>query len=364
MSRNVPAHVTTCASNITCITKLKPGQQNEEDSIQWVVVSSSTHTQWPPENGASMRVGTIQVMCRSAAEVVNVCDLSVAENVEFPCKLHTEEENDVCVEQSGEEVEEKCTYQNESCFSKDDMDLDDVGMNRPEDQHNYCLIQSDEARLIRGTHDGNIPQGSVTSATKKRCNSAKSSIFKSLENEAQFTKLKLSKTLSKSEEKLKHAVKPPWNSNTKVDHGKAGSVTPSRIPKACKSKTGSQSSLNRHRISPSLWKQRQKRLINKWMAKSALVILFKKLGMRSDSSEKRRNLEQAQKVLSEIEEGRCQMDQVEKAEGAKADSSVHSVPTSGGVENKEPSAADSTKAPSKWKSKNAKKGKGRQKNRW
>ena len=85
---------------------------------------------------------------------------------------------------------------------------------------------------------------------------------------------------------------------------------------------------------------------------------------RSDSSEKRRNLEQAQKVLSEIEEGRCQMDQVEKAEGAKADSSVHSVPTSGGVENKEPSAADSTKAPSKWKSKNAKKGKGRQKNRW
>lgn len=85
---------------------------------------------------------------------------------------------------------------------------------------------------------------------------------------------------------------------------------------------------------------------------------------RSDSSEKRRNSEQAQKVLSEIEKGRRQMNQVEKAEGAKADSSVQSVPTSGGVENKEPSAADSTKAPPKWKSKNAKKGKGRQKNRW
>ena len=82
-------------------------------------------------------------------------------------------------------------------------------MNRAEDQHNYCLSQSDGARLIRGTHYGNIPLGSVTSATKKRYNSAKSSVSKSLENEGQFTKLKLSKTLSKSEEKLKHAVKPP-----------------------------------------------------------------------------------------------------------------------------------------------------------
>ena len=178
-----------------------------------------------------MRVGTIQVMCRSAAEGVNVCDLSVAENVEFPCKLHTEEENDVCMGQSCEVVEEECTDNDEFCFSKDDLDLEDMGINRAEDQHNYCLSQSDGARLIRDTR-GNIPQGSVTSATKKRCNSAKSSVSKSLENEGQFTKLKLSKTLSKSEEKLKHAVKPPWNSNTKVDHGKAGSVTPSRIPKS------------------------------------------------------------------------------------------------------------------------------------
>lgn len=181
--------------NVTSITKLKPGQQ--EDSVQCGVVSSSTHAVWPPENGASMREGATQVMCRSATEVVNVCDLSVAENLEFPCKLHTEEENDVCVGQSSEVVEEECTDQDESCFSKDDLDLEDVGMNLAEDQHNYCLNQSDGARLIRGTHDGNIPPGSVTSATKKRCNSAKYSVSKSLENEAQFTKLKLSKTLVK-----------------------------------------------------------------------------------------------------------------------------------------------------------------------
>lgn len=380
--------------NVTSITKLKPGQQ--EDDVQNGVVSSSTHTEWPPENGASLREGTTQIMCRSAAEVVNVCDLSVAENVEFPCKLPTEEENDVCVEQSGEVVEELCTDQDESCFSKDDLELEDVGINRAEDQHNYCLSQSDGARLIRSTHDGNFSRGYVTSATKKRCNSAKSSVSKSLENEAQFTKLKLCKTLSKSEEKLKHAVKPPWNSNTKVDHGKSGSVTPSRIPKACKSKTGSQSSLKQtHDKSQSLEIKPEK--INKEMDgevcmgdslqengngkkhhrvnnKSSSTIedikskeihqKHQSVPHRSDSSEKRRNPEQAQKVLSEIEKGRCQMDQVEKAEGAKADSSVQSIPTSGGVENKQPSAADSAKAPPKWKSKNAKKGKGRQKNRW
>lgn len=379
--------------NVTSITKLKPGQQ--EDGVQCGVVSSSTHTEWPPENGASVREGTTQIMCRSVAEVVNMCDLSVAENVEFPCKLHTEEENDVCVRQSGEVVEEECTDQDESCFSKDDLDLEDVGMNRAGDQHNYCLSQSDGARLIRYTH-GNIPQGSVTSATKKRCNSAKSSVSKSLENEAQFTKLKLSKTLSKSEEKLKHAVKPPWNSNTKVEHGKAGSVTPSRIPKACKSKTGSQSSLKQtQEKSKSLETKTEK--IDKEMGgevcsgdslqevgnekkhhrannKSTSTMedvkskdvhqKHQSVAQRSDSSEKRKNPEQAQKVLSEIEKGRCQMGQVEKAESAKADSSVQPIPTSGGEENKEPSAADSTKAPPKWKSKNAKKGKGRQKNRW
>ena len=71
-----------------------------------------------------------------------------------------------------------------------------------------------------------ISSGSVSSKqssnfTKKRCNSTKSSVSRSLETEGQFTKLKLTKTLSKSEEKLKNIVKPPWNSNTKVDHGKA-----------------------------------------------------------------------------------------------------------------------------------------------
>lgn len=105
--------------NVTSITKLKPGQQ--KDGVQCRVVSSSTHTEWPPENGALMREDATQVMCRSASEVVNVCDLSVAENVEFPCKLHTEKENDVCVGQSGEVLEEECTDQDESCLSKDDL---------------------------------------------------------------------------------------------------------------------------------------------------------------------------------------------------------------------------------------------------
>lgn len=34
MSRNVPGHFTTGASHITCITKLKPGKQDGEDSVQ------------------------------------------------------------------------------------------------------------------------------------------------------------------------------------------------------------------------------------------------------------------------------------------------------------------------------------------
>ena len=87
---------------------------------------------------------------------------------------------------------------------------------------------------VSSTQSSNVP--------KKRCNSAKSSVSRSLETEGQFTKLKLTKTLSKSEEKLKNIVKPPWNSNTKVDHGKAVSVTPSRIPKATKPKSGCQPS--------------------------------------------------------------------------------------------------------------------------
>ena len=91
---------------------------------------------------------------------------------------------------------------------------------------------------------------------------------------------------------------------------------------------------------------------------------------REDSSEKSRNPEQVQKILSEIEKGRCQMDQVEKARDAKEELSCQSVQTSGSVEsdeNKEPTASASIKAktpPPKWKSKNTKKGKGRQKNRW
>lgn len=69
-------------------------------------------------------------MCRLVVEVVNVCDLFVVENVEFFCKFYIEEENDVCVGQFSEVLEEECIDQDESCFFKDDLDLEDVGMNR------------------------------------------------------------------------------------------------------------------------------------------------------------------------------------------------------------------------------------------
>ena len=68
---------------------------------------------------------------------------------------------------------------------------------------------------------------------------------------------------------------------------------------------------------------------------------------REDSSEKSIHPEQVQKVLSEIEKGRCQMDQVEKAQDAKVELSCQSVQTSGSVEsdeNKEPSASASIQA--------------------
>uniref|UniRef100_A0A8W8JKI5 Uncharacterized protein n=1 Tax=Magallana gigas TaxID=29159 RepID=A0A8W8JKI5_MAGGI len=128
--------------NVTSITKHKPGQH--EDAVQCGVVSFITHTEWPPENGASMREGAIQV--------------------------HTEEENDVCVGQSGEVVEEVCTDQDESCFSKDDLDLQDVGMNRTEDQHNYCLSQSDGARNISlQLRDRTAKKNKETQSKPRKC---------------------------------------------------------------------------------------------------------------------------------------------------------------------------------------------------
>ena len=159
--------------------------------------------------------------------------------MEVPCQICNGEEKEVFTTGNIAEEEEGLLADQDRSNSLGEND--DDGITRIGDPHNYCLSQTAGG----GMDFEKISSGSVSSpqsayVTKKRCNTAKSSVSRSLETEGQFTKLKLTKTLSKSEKKLTNIMKPPWN--TKVDHGKAVSVTPSRIPKAAKPKSGSQPS--------------------------------------------------------------------------------------------------------------------------
>nr|XP_022290059.1 uncharacterized protein LOC111101752 isoform X2 [Crassostrea virginica] len=371
--------------NVTSITKLKPGPLEDQAEVQCSVVSSSTNTGTANEKGTLM-IEDLPVNFKSLTEVVDVCDLSVAENVEVPCQICTGEEKEVFTTENIAEEEEGLLADQGKSNSLGENDEDDDGITRIGDPHNYCLSQTDGGGMdFEKISSGSVSSTQSSNVTKKRCNSAKSSVSRSLETEGQFTKLKLTKTLSKSEEKLKNIVKPPWNSNTKVDHGKAVNVTPSRIPKAAKPKSGSKPSTKAAGEKSKCVKGKMELLMletkermNKGDGETMESHQENGNGRKShaeredssESSEKSRNPEQIQKVLSEIEKGRCQIDQVEKAQDAKEELSCQSVQTSGNMEsdeNKEPSASASIKAktpPPKWKSKNTKKGKGRQKNRW
>ncbi|XP_062591640.1 uncharacterized protein LOC134253146 [Saccostrea cucullata] len=393
--------------NVTSITKLKSEQ--DHGNVQCNVVSSSNNAECVRESDSLVSEESGAEMCKSPTEVVNDCDLSVAENVEVPCKLPNDTEKKISIEKATEVMEEELDADQEVFTSRDDLALEDRAMNRPEDPHNYCLSQSDGARLFKSMYEVKRPEDLLdgvyhSDVTKKRYNSAKSSTSKSSESEGQFTKLKMSRKLSKSDEKLKQTSKPPWNSNTKVNHGKTGNITPSRIPKACKTKSGSLSNTKQmveksksvKGKSEDLPLEAKAEVLNKHYGgdvcstddayqkidkdkhghvgddKSAFSkdSLKKQSAVdRSVSSEKKRNADQAQKVLSEIEKGRCEMDQVERSLESKVDSCCQSVQASGNVEeeeNQKPTASASTKEKSvpKWKSKNSKKSKGRQKNRW
>ncbi|XP_062596286.1 uncharacterized protein LOC134257706 [Saccostrea cucullata] len=393
--------------NVTSITKLKSEQDHGD--VQCNVVSSSNNAECVQERDSLLTEERSANMCKSPTEIVNVCDLSVAENVEVPCKLPNDTEKKISIEKATEVLEEELDADQDVFTSRDDLALEDRAMNRPEDPHNYCLSQSDGARLFKSMYEVKRPEDSLDGVyqpdvTKKRYNSAKSSTSRSSESEGQFTKLKMSRKLSKSDEKLKQTSKPPWNSNTKVDHGKTGNITPSRIPKACKTKSGSLSNtkqmveksksvkgksedlpleakaevLNKHYggdvgstddAYQKIDKDKHGHVADDKNAFSKDSLKKQSAMERSVSSEKRRNADQAQKVLSEIEKGRCEMDQVERSLEAKVDSCCQSVQASGNVEEEEnqiPTASASTKEKSvpKWKSKNSKKSKGRQKNRW
>ncbi|XP_061192358.1 uncharacterized protein LOC133200586 [Saccostrea echinata] len=391
--------------NVTSITKLKSEQ--EHGDVQCNVVSSSNNTENVPKSDSLLSEESCAEICKSPTEFVNVCDLSVAENVEVPCKLLNDVEKKNSVEKATEVVEEELDADQDVFTSRDDLALEDRAMNRPEDPHNYCLSQSDGARLFKSMYEVKRPEDSLggiyhSDVTKKRYNSAKSSTSKGSESDGQFTKLKMSRKLSKSDEKLKQTSKPPWNSNTKVDHLKTGNITPSRIPKASKTKSGSLSNTKqigeksksvkgksedlplkaevpiKHHggdagstddANQKIDKEKHGHVADDKSAFSKDSQKKQSAMERSVSSEKRRNADQAQKVLSEIEKGRCEMDQVERSLEAKMDSCCQSVQASGNVEeeeNQKPNASVSTKEKPvpKWKSKNSKKSKGRQKNRW
>lgn len=416
--------------NVTSITKLKSGQQEEKDGIQCDAVSSSTNR----ESSSIVSDGACADVHQSPTEIVSVCDLSVAENVEIPCKMHTEEKSAL----NTTETMKEHSAEHDSLFtSKDDLPLNNEAINRPEDSS-----QSGGVRLVKSMHEekksDELRSDSKISDDLKKCNnSGKSSISKSSESNGQITKLRLSRTLSKSEEKLKQAVKPPWNSNTKVDHGKSGNITPSRIPKA--SKTNSTSQMNtkqtdeiskssgekneclslegnlevvnvcrdEHAFSSdnaeikNVEKEKPSHLAedktkvtpedktskDKTTEDNTTVIPEDKTTVTSEdkttdaaedettdtpedisiidssnSSEKGKNVDQVQGVLSEIEKESCEMDQVEGA--CKTEMSSQSTQEHDESLDSTASASPNQKSPSKWKGKNPKKGKGRQKKRW
>ena len=92
-------------ANVTSITKLKAGPLEVQAELQFSDVSSSTNTGTENEKGTSM-IEDLSVICKSLTEVVDECNLSVAENVEVPCQFCTGEEKEGFTTESIAEEEE------------------------------------------------------------------------------------------------------------------------------------------------------------------------------------------------------------------------------------------------------------------
>ena len=85
----------------------------------------------------------LPVNLKSLTEVVDVCDLSVAENIEVPCQICSGEEKKVFITENIAEEEGGLLTDQDGSYSLGENDEDDDGITRIKDPHNYCLSLTD-----------------------------------------------------------------------------------------------------------------------------------------------------------------------------------------------------------------------------
>ena len=109
----------------------------------------------------------------------------------MPCQICTGEEKEVFITENIAEEEEGLLADQDGSYSLRENDEDDDGITRIKDPHNYCSSPTDGGGMdFEKISSGCVSSTQSSNVTKKRRNSDKSSVSRSLETECQFTELK------------------------------------------------------------------------------------------------------------------------------------------------------------------------------